>query len=173
MGALLTAGTAHGAVSDVAQVHSGKSAEQAQAQDIALQLTDPRYGQRQVVMPETMRELAKEPSTTGAPNAIQERQAAEVYGGLQKQPGINEGGLPAQEGVERVPPSGVPPGDTTGTARAEEARTNEVPLKPQEVTIKARTPAGEEIGLKMDAGEAQRRLTQRKTVLEALRDCLG
>jgi hypothetical protein len=25
----------------------------------------------------------------------------------------------------------------------------------------------------MDAGEAQRRLTQRKTVLEALRDCLG
>jgi hypothetical protein len=46
-------------------------------------------------------------------------------------------------------------------------------LKPQEVTIKAKTPAGEEISLKMEAGEAQRRITQRKTVLEALRDCMG
>ena len=39
----------------------------------------------------------KEPSTTGTPNAIQERQTTEVYGGVPEQPEINEGGLPAAE----------------------------------------------------------------------------
>lgn len=125
-----------------------------------------------VVLPETMRELAKEPSTTGEPNAVQERQAAETVRGVPEQPGVNAQ-LPAEKGGGGVSPSGVPPGDSTGAPRAAEARAAEVPLTPQEVTIKARTPAGEEISLKMEAGEAQRRITQRKTVLEALRDCMG
>jgi len=125
-----------------------------------------------VVLPETMRELAKEPSTTGAPNAIRERSTEAPNGRLPEQP-IENAQLPAEKGVGEVPPGGVPPRDTTGAPRTEETRPSEIPLKPEEVTIKARTPAGEEIGLKMEAGEAQRRLTQRKTVLEALRDCLG
>jgi hypothetical protein len=123
-------------------------------------------------MPETLKELAKEPSTTGAPNAVQERSTTETVRGLPEQP-IENAQLPAEKGGGEVPSGGVPPRDTTGAPRTEEAGTSEVPLKPQEVTIKAKTPAGEEINLKMDAGEAQRRLTQRKTVLEALRDCLG
>ena len=97
------------------------------AQDIALQLTDPRYAQRQVVMPESVRELAKEPSTTGAPNAIQERQAAETIRGLPEQSAVNEP-LPAEKGGREVPPGGVPPGDEIGAPRAEEARKPEVPL---------------------------------------------
>ena len=124
----------------------------------------------QVTLPETMRELAKEPSTTGAPNAIQERIAAETVRGLPEQP-LENAPLPGAKGGGEVPPSGVPPGDAQGAPRAAEARAAEVPLK--EVTVKARTPAGEEINLKMEAGEAQRRFTQRKTALEALRDCMG
>jgi len=123
-----------------------------------------------VVMPETLRELAKEP-TTGAPNAIQERQTAETVRGMPGEPGVNEP-LPTEKGGGEVPSGAIPPGDAQGARGAAEARAAEVPLK-QEVTIKARTPAGEEIGLKMEAGEAQRRFTQRKTVLEALRDCMG
>lgn len=129
------------------------------------------YGGAKAILPSSIRELAKEPSTTGAPNAIQERQATEVYGGVPEQPRINEGGLPTAKSTQRVPPGNVPPRNAPGTPRAEEAGAAEVPLK--EVTVKARTPAGEEIGLKMEAGEAQRRFTQRKTVLEALRDCMG
>ena len=82
-----------------------------------------------------------------------------------------KGDCPPQKGTERVPPGGVPPGDAQGARGTAEARAAEVPLK--EVTVKAKTPAGEEISLKMEAGEAQRRFTQRKTVLEALRDCMG
>lgn len=125
-----------------------------------------------VTLPETMRELAKEPSTTGVPSAIQERQTTETIRGLPEQPGVHEP-LPAQEGAGGIPPSGISPRDAQGARVAEEARAAEVPLTAKEVTVKAHTPAGDEISLKMDAGEAQRRFTQRKTVLEALRDCMG
>jgi hypothetical protein len=97
------------------------------AQDIALQLTDPRYAQRQIVMPESLRELAKEPITTGEPNAIREQQTAETVRGMPEQPVENEP-LPAEEGGGGVSPSGVPPGDEAGAPRAEEAGTGEVPL---------------------------------------------
>jgi hypothetical protein len=127
-------------------------------------------GPRRVVLPETIRELAKEPATTKEASAIQERQATETVRGLPEQPGVNEP-LPAQKGGGEVPSGTIPPGDAQGARGAAEARAAEVPLK--EVTVKAKTPAGEEISLKMEAGEAQRRFTQRKTVLEALRDCMG
>ena len=81
-----------------------------------------------VTLPETMRELAKEPSTTGAPNAVREQEAATSVRGLPEQPSVNEQ-LPAKEGGGGVPPSGVPPGDAQGAPRAEEAKPAEVPLK--------------------------------------------
>jgi len=81
-----------------------------------------------VVLPEAIRELSKEPSTTGAPNAIQERQAAETVRGVSEQP--IEGGrpVPIEESAGGVPPRAVPPGDAQGAPRAAEARATEVPL---------------------------------------------
>ena len=138
------------------------------AQETALEATNPRNAQR-VVLPETLRELSREPSIP-KPNAIPIEETATSVRGVPEQPGLNEP-LSAEKGGGEVPPGTIPPGDAQGAPRAEEARPAEVPLK--EVTVKARTPEGEEISLKMDAGEAQRRFTQRKTVLEALRDCMG
>ena len=129
-----------------------------------------RSARQPVMMPESLRQLAKEPSTTGVPSAIQERPAAETVRGLPQQP-VENAPLPGAKGGGEVSSGTIPPRDAQGAPRAAEARAAEVPLK--EVTIKARTPAGEEISLKMEAGEAQRRFTQRKTVLEALRDCMG
>lgn len=81
-----------------------------------------------VALPESLQELAKEPSTTGEPNAVPERQAAEVYGGVPEQPRIDEGKLPAAKGPEGVPPGGVPPGNAPGPVGAKEAGGREVPL---------------------------------------------
>ena len=82
---------------------------------------------RPVILPESMRQLQQEPPITGEPNAIQERQAAEVYGGLPEQPQRNEQ-LPAERGGEQVPSGNLPPGDQGGAQPAEETRGREVPL---------------------------------------------
>lgn len=43
----------------------------------------------------------------------------------------------------------------------------------QRITLKARDAAGNELEIKMKAGEAERRLVRRKTLFEMLLDCLG
>jgi len=110
--------------------------------------------------------LSQQP--TGERYASSQPQAAEVYGDVRQQPIAGEQAVPAEVGGQRVQPS--PAGDAAGVLGAEEARVGELPV---EVTVKAKTPAGEEIDIRMNPAEAERRLTQRKSVLEALEDCLG
>lgn len=96
-----------------------------------------------VMLPETMRELAKEPSTTGEPNAVQEQSATETVRGLPQQP-VENAQLPAQESGGRIPSGGVPSGDAQGARRTAEARAAEVSLKEQPILLTPTVRIGEQ-----------------------------
>jgi hypothetical protein len=69
-------------------------------------------------------ELATEPLTPG--------QATEVLRNVQDQSRLSEQDVPAQESVERVPPSNIPPGDIERPPPPEKAGRGEIPLSPEQ-----------------------------------------
>lgn len=104
-------------------------------------------GRPAVVLPESMRELNKEPSTTGAPNAVQERSTKAPNGRLPEQP-VEDAQLPAEESGERVPQGGVPPGNETGGVRAAEAGERQLPLTEERFKTAEESPLPEQFRTK-------------------------